>query len=96
MKTLSEKNKENVKLIEEAYAKVHRMILFKPINKATRKIVSKNLMKELSFLDEVICNEENNPPEVIDSGMINAKLIWNKDKPPHPVGGYDYLDISFS
>jgi hypothetical protein len=28
----------------------------------------------------VKCDEENNPPDVIDNGLLRATILWDKDK----------------
>jgi len=42
----------------------------------TRDLVKNLLLEKASFLDGVKCDEENNPPEVVDDEVIIAKCIW--------------------
>ena len=56
----------------------------------TRLVVKNRLKKEILFLDDVVCDERNNPPEIIDQSVILATVIYNKI-------GYEYkhLDLIF-
>lgn len=58
----------------------------------TRRYVIDTLQKRLEFDAVVICNEENNPPEIIDKCLLIAKVLWN----PHDGKmGQKYVEMIF-
>jgi hypothetical protein len=67
------------KRIEETYKFVNDLLLnTTPMNtKETRHYVVELIQKRIDFQVIVKCDEENNPPEVIDENILIAQLFWN-------------------
>ena len=67
------------KRIEDTYKFVNELLLnTKPMNTPeTRKYVVELIQKRIDHQVIVRCNEENNSPEIIDSNLLIAELLWN-------------------
>jgi hypothetical protein len=57
----------------------------------SRDFVKKRLLESLDFLDDVICDETNNPPDVVDDEVIIAQCIWDKSSD----GSFKYIYLAF-
>jgi len=87
--------------IEDSYAFMNNILLGTilppssvPMNtKDTREWVQKTLEGRLKKFGVVVkCDEENNPPDVIDQNLLIARLMRTKyDKSP----GYTFMDLIF-
>ena len=80
-------------MILEAYNSVDWYLngTFPMNDKDTREKVAKLLeFKLLNVVDEVICDESNNPPDIVDSNMLIARLVWGTTNLE-----YHYIDFKF-
>lgn len=76
--------------IEKAYNFVKSLHEYELCNKKTMDSIRGMMQKELpEYL--IKCDEENNPPKVVDSGHIRVKVVEHT----HPPGTYNYVDIIF-
>jgi hypothetical protein len=79
-KTLEEVNFIHMeKRIEDAYKFINEILQnTTPMNTPeTRKYVVELIQKRIEYQVIVRCNEENNPPDVIDQNLLIAELMWN-------------------
>jgi hypothetical protein len=67
------------KRIEDAYKFINDLLLnTNPMNTPeTRKYVVELIQKRINHEVIVRCNEENNPPDIIDENLLIAELFWN-------------------
>lgn len=94
-KTIEEvKELQFIERIKESYEFVNTVLCnTMAINtEETRRYVIDTLQKRLEFDAVVICNEENNPPEIIDKCLLIAKLLWNSNDGQM---GQKYIEIIF-
>jgi hypothetical protein len=65
--------------IEDTYKFVNEILLnTTPMNTPeTRRYVVDLIQKRIEYNVIVRCNEENNPPDVIDQNLLIAELLWN-------------------
>jgi len=57
----------------------------------TRQIIINRFKLELTFLDDIICDDTNNPISVIDCNELVVTLIYNKKLN----GEYNYFNLVF-
>jgi hypothetical protein len=81
--------------IEDAYKFVNDTLCNEmPINtQTTRKWVIEKLEAKLEHEVVVKCDEENNPPDVINQCLLVAKVMWNSDY--LNTWGYKYVTMIF-
>ena len=84
-----------VERLEVSYKFINSVLLgTKPMNeKKTRQWVTKTLAGRLSKYGVVVkCNEENNPPNIIDKNLLIARVMRNhaNDQP-----GYKFINLIF-
>lgn len=83
-------NNLNIKLIEEAYYKISPLISSDyPDSKIKNKV--KKLMEAFLPDYDIICDERNNPSDIVDSGNI---LVTVKTK-TQSNGSYSFVDVIF-
>ena len=63
----------NIKRINQSYEDIRDTVLFEPISKETRDRIRRG-MEDLLPEYRIKCDEENNPPDVIDSGKIIVRV----------------------
>ncbi len=66
---------------------------FEIIDQLTRERIKSELKYALGPGVEVVCDETNNPNDVIDQQMVRALIIWDRDK--DGISGYKYCEIMF-
>ena len=77
--------------IKIAYKEVNDKIKGELNNASTRKLI-KESFKELLVGIDVICDETNNPPDIIDKNIGMARVKYNFD---YDNMKYDYIDLTF-
>jgi hypothetical protein len=80
----------NILLIEKVRNEIASLIAMNFPDVLTR-IKIKNLMEEALPDYEIKCDEENNPPSVVDSGNVKVRV---KTK-TQPDSSYNYIDVIF-
>lgn len=78
-------------LIEEAYNYTKKLIMREMCDSATRKIIVDLMKSKLPEDYDVKCDEENNPPEVIESQHIVATVSIKNS----PVSKINYAELIF-
>jgi len=84
--------------IKLAYYEVNIMLInnyqYKMIHKDLRKFIYNSMMDKLgNIVDEIICNETNNPPEIIDDNLIMCSVKYINDI--NSIHNYTYIDLPF-
>jgi hypothetical protein len=80
----------DIEVIEFAYKEISPLIQYDIIDSKTRTKLKKLMEAFLPDYD-IKCDEENNPPEVVDSQHI----IMRVSKPAFPDGTTKYIDVIF-
>jgi len=80
-------------ILHDVFEEINDNISGKMPNKETREFIKQSILEKTDFLDEVICDESNNPPDTIDDEVIIARCIWNSNSSPD--SGFSYLDLAF-
>jgi len=88
-KSITWKNMD-IPLIENAYKKVSEIVSLEQCNTETMNKI-KSLMETYLPMYRIKCDEENNPPEVIYSGHIRARVMMDT----FLSGSYNYVDVIF-
>jgi len=88
------KSNKQFKKIKESYYKINDKILYECNDSKTRERIKILLKKELPFLKNVICDETNNSPEVLDKQILVARIEYHKDEEPN-TDTYSYMDLIF-
>lgn len=79
-----------LKQIEIAYNMVSQVINHELNDKDNRETVTKLLEVILRYkVDKIFCDETNNPPNIIDSNILIARIYWKND------GKVKYIDLTF-
>ena len=81
--------------IKEAYYEINNDILYERNTIETRFETIQKLILTLNkslYHARVICDESNNPPDVIDSGLMVARVEWLVDRFDKDV---KYIDLHF-
>lgn len=84
--------------IKLAYYEVNNLLLinhqYEMVNKKLRDFVYISMMEKLNdVIDKIICDESNNPPDIVDDGIIICRVIWNIDV--NSPSSFDYIDLPF-
>lgn len=80
----------DILLIKKAYDNIAPLIESDFPDKKTRKMIKK-LMKQYLPDYKIKCDEENNPPNVMDSGHIFVQ-VRTETKPD---GSFNFIDVIF-
>lgn len=84
--------------IKLAYYEVNNLLLinhqYEMVNKKLRDFVYISMMERLNdVIDKIICDESNNPPDIVDDSIIICRVIWNIDV--NSPSSFDYIDLPF-
>ena len=77
--------------ILEVYEEINPTLAGKYPDQKTRDEVKNLLLEKLDFLDDVWCNQENNPPNIVDEECIVARLKYDSK----PNGEHKYTNLVF-
>lgn len=77
-------------MIKDAYERVNNLLLFENNTKKNRLKTRELLKILLNFVvNDIICDETNNTPEIIDNNQMVARVWWEES------GKQKYVDLTF-
>jgi hypothetical protein len=92
-KTEDQTREGKLSQIHDAFEAINQEISGSYPDQKTRDLVKEKLLQRLDFLDDVKCDQENNPASVIDDEVIIARCIWDRNK--KVTGSFSYIDLAF-
>ena len=77
-------------MIKDAYERVNNLLLFEN-NTEKNRLKTRELLKILLdfVVNDIICDETNNTPEIIDNNQMVARVWWEEN------GNQKYVDLTF-